>query len=261
MGTRMVWGCGAHYTQSAPKVTRFRSRPCRASIYTHTICVGDVAMNKMVRKQVFISAEQNKRLKAHAAAAGVSEAELVRAASICAWSRRRRSTTGAASPTACRVRGPSATTSMRRCGRSAGAGSGDSRSWLTRGKALQMILVDTNILIDFLRGSLTSDRLVRSRSDERPAISAISVLELYAGVRSQRDERDIIELCVRSYAVARDRGDRRARRRISAAFPQGHGIDIPDAHHRRHGRASRAQARDAQRQALPDVSARLKRAY
>ncbi len=36
-------------------------------------------MNKMVRKQFFITAEQNKRLKTHAAAAGVSEAELVRA--------------------------------------------------------------------------------------------------------------------------------------------------------------------------------------
>lgn len=36
-------------------------------------------MNKMVRKQFFITAEQNKRLKARAAAAGVSEAELVRA--------------------------------------------------------------------------------------------------------------------------------------------------------------------------------------
>jgi hypothetical protein len=36
-------------------------------------------MNKMVRKQFFITAEQNKRLRAHAAAAGVSEAELVRA--------------------------------------------------------------------------------------------------------------------------------------------------------------------------------------
>ena len=35
-------------------------------------------MNKMVRKQVFITAEQNKRLKAHAVATGVSEAELVR---------------------------------------------------------------------------------------------------------------------------------------------------------------------------------------
>ncbi len=36
-------------------------------------------MNKMVRKQFFITVEQNKRLKAHATATGVSEAELVRA--------------------------------------------------------------------------------------------------------------------------------------------------------------------------------------
>lgn len=36
-------------------------------------------MNKMVRKQFFITAEQNKRLKARAAATGVAEAELVRA--------------------------------------------------------------------------------------------------------------------------------------------------------------------------------------
>ena len=35
-------------------------------------------MHKMVRKQFFITAEQNKRLRAHAAATGVSEAELVR---------------------------------------------------------------------------------------------------------------------------------------------------------------------------------------
>lgn len=36
-------------------------------------------MNKMVRKQFFITVEQNRRLKAHATATGVSEAELVRA--------------------------------------------------------------------------------------------------------------------------------------------------------------------------------------
>ena len=36
-------------------------------------------MNKMVRKQIFITIEQNRRLKTRAAAAGVSEAELVRA--------------------------------------------------------------------------------------------------------------------------------------------------------------------------------------
>ena len=36
-------------------------------------------MNKMVRKQLFITAEQNKRLKSRAAAMGVSEAQLIRA--------------------------------------------------------------------------------------------------------------------------------------------------------------------------------------
>ena len=36
-------------------------------------------MNKMVRKQFFITAKQNKRLKAQAVATGVSEAALVRA--------------------------------------------------------------------------------------------------------------------------------------------------------------------------------------
>ena len=36
-------------------------------------------MNKMVRKQIFITTEQNKRLKARAVAIGVSEAELIRA--------------------------------------------------------------------------------------------------------------------------------------------------------------------------------------
>ena len=36
-------------------------------------------MNKMVRKQFFITAEQNRKLKARAAATGVAEAELIRA--------------------------------------------------------------------------------------------------------------------------------------------------------------------------------------
>ncbi len=36
-------------------------------------------MTKMVRKQLFITTEQNKKLKARAAATGVAEAELIRA--------------------------------------------------------------------------------------------------------------------------------------------------------------------------------------
>jgi hypothetical protein len=36
-------------------------------------------MTKMIRKQLFITAEQNRKLKQRAAAAGVSEGELIRA--------------------------------------------------------------------------------------------------------------------------------------------------------------------------------------
>ena len=36
-------------------------------------------MTKMVRKQLFITAAQNRRLKEHAAATGMSEADLIRA--------------------------------------------------------------------------------------------------------------------------------------------------------------------------------------
>ena len=35
-------------------------------------------MTKMVRKQFFITAAQNRRLKEHAAATGMSEADLIR---------------------------------------------------------------------------------------------------------------------------------------------------------------------------------------
>ena len=52
-------------------------------------------MNKMVRKQVFITAEQNKRLKAHAAADGrMPRPSWSAPASICDSSRRRRRRTG-----------------------------------------------------------------------------------------------------------------------------------------------------------------------
>jgi predicted nucleic acid-binding protein len=91
-----------------------------------------------------------------------------------------------------------------------------------------MILVDTNIVIDFLRGAPAAtawfDELV-----DRPAISAISILELYAGARSQRDERDIVAVqgqltCLPISEVIGERAGA-----IMRHFHRSHGIDIPDA--------------------------------
>ena len=91
-----------------------------------------------------------------------------------------------------------------------------------------MILVDTNILIDFLRGSSAAVAWLDAL-DERPAISAISVLELYAGARSQRDERDIIAL--REQLSCLPIGEEIAERAgaIMRHYRMSHGIDIPDA--------------------------------
>jgi hypothetical protein len=91
-----------------------------------------------------------------------------------------------------------------------------------------MILVDTNIIVDFLRGSPAAETWLDSL-DERPAISAISVLELYAGARSQRDERDVIAVRrqLTCLPIGEEIGERAGA--IMRHFHRSHGIDIPDA--------------------------------
>lgn len=91
-----------------------------------------------------------------------------------------------------------------------------------------MILVDTNILIEFLRRS-TNAIAWFAGLEERPAISAISILELYAGARSQRDERDIA--AVREQLTCLPISDQIGERAgsIMRHFHRSHGIDIPDA--------------------------------
>ena len=91
-----------------------------------------------------------------------------------------------------------------------------------------MILVDTNIVIDFLRGSPEPVAWLNAL-EERPAISAISLLELYAGARSQRDERDInsVRQQLTCLPIEEEIGERAGS--IMRHFRKSHGIDIPDA--------------------------------
>lgn len=91
-----------------------------------------------------------------------------------------------------------------------------------------MILVDTNIVIEFLRGSSNAAAWLNAL-DEHPAISAISILELYAGARSQRDERDIV--AVRQKLTCLPIGEEigESAGSIMRNFHKSHGIDIPDA--------------------------------
>jgi predicted nucleic acid-binding protein len=55
------------------------------------------------------------------------------------------------------------------------------------------MLLDTTILIDYLRG-LGTARAFLERCDNQPNVSVVSVLELYAGLRNRREERQTEQL-------------------------------------------------------------------
>jgi predicted nucleic acid-binding protein len=91
-----------------------------------------------------------------------------------------------------------------------------------------MILVDTNILIDFLRGRPDAVTWIDAL-EENVAISAVSVLELYGGALSQREERDIWALRqeLTCLPIGEEIGERAGS--FMRHFGKSHGIDIPDA--------------------------------
>lgn len=61
------------------------------------------------------------------------------------------------------------------------------------------VLVDTDVLIDYLRARPEAVRFVEAEGPE-PLISAISVAELYAGVRDEKEQR-ALELFVAGFEV------------------------------------------------------------
>ena len=89
-------------------------------------------------------------------------------------------------------------------------------------------LVDTDVWIDFLRGLQAARKFVRALPDET-AISAVSVAELYAGVR-EGTERDALAALIASLDVI-DVTVRVAERGglIRRDFGKSHGLGLNDA--------------------------------
>jgi predicted nucleic acid-binding protein len=89
-------------------------------------------------------------------------------------------------------------------------------------------LVDTSILIEFLRRVPAAVAWFEGQTDPL-TISVITVLELYAGARSQHEERDIAALCQRlaCLPVGREIAERAGA--LMRHFHRTHGIDVPDA--------------------------------
>lgn len=91
-----------------------------------------------------------------------------------------------------------------------------------------VLLLDTCVLVDLLRGNETAERMVTS-AVERPAICAISDMELLAGARSQQDEARIERLLGVFLRVAIDLPVYRLAGSYMRHYRASHAIDIPDA--------------------------------
>jgi predicted nucleic acid-binding protein len=90
------------------------------------------------------------------------------------------------------------------------------------------VLLDTNILIDYIRRVPTAIAWLRSLP-AAPSISVISVLELHAGARTQQEETEIELICAPlrclpiSDEIAKGGGS------FLRHYGKSHGIDVPDA--------------------------------
>ena len=74
-----------------------------------------------------------------------------------------------------------------------------------------LFLIDTNIIIDFLRGDLKAKEFIINNVDEIK-VSVVSVSELYAGVRGKKEEEQLknflnsFETLVLDYNIAVEAG-------------------------------------------------------
>jgi predicted nucleic acid-binding protein len=90
------------------------------------------------------------------------------------------------------------------------------------------ILADTNVLVDYLRGYPQAVSLVTEKT-ERIILSAITVAELYAGVRGQA-ELDVLDDLVWLHPVVPVTAETaKAAGLLRREYGKSHGLEIPDA--------------------------------
>lgn len=90
------------------------------------------------------------------------------------------------------------------------------------------ILLDTDVVVEYLRGSPDADAFLRSVASERLYLSTITVAELFSGVRddelaSLNDFLSVLEIVSVDEAIARRGGELRQR------FGPSHGTGLADA--------------------------------
>jgi len=92
----------------------------------------------------------------------------------------------------------------------------------------RLILLDTDVLVDFLRGHSKASAFVNAHSD-RIILSSIVVAELYAGVKGD-DEQDALESFVSLFRVVPVSGEiAKAGGLYKRDYGRSHGVGLADA--------------------------------
>lgn len=90
------------------------------------------------------------------------------------------------------------------------------------------LLVDTDVLIDFLRGQKQAVAFFKSASDAI-CFSAITVAEVYSGIRSTREETELDRLFSLFPVLPATREIARLAGQLVGQYGKSHSVEIPDA--------------------------------
>jgi len=90
------------------------------------------------------------------------------------------------------------------------------------------LLLDTDVMVDYLRGNGHARDFVMREADAI-AVSAITVAELFAGVRTDAEARDLDELLGAITVLAVSADIARQAGLLKARYARSHGLGIADA--------------------------------
>jgi predicted nucleic acid-binding protein len=93
---------------------------------------------------------------------------------------------------------------------------------------MKRLLLDTCVLVDYLRNHAPAVEFI-SQLDDPPTISAMTVAELYVGVRHRREQARVESLMARLRVVATSADVARQGGTFRRDYQQSHGLDLIDA--------------------------------
>ena len=91
-----------------------------------------------------------------------------------------------------------------------------------------IVLVDTDIVIDFLRGDKQAISHLKAESDSL-CFSAITVAEIYAGIKNKKEETEVERLFSIFPVIAVTDEIAREAGRFVRLYRSSHSVEIPDA--------------------------------